>query len=317
MRRIWVIASIALLAVLLSVPFGGAGTWTLTVSSTASDGGIFMHHESYTTAHDNSGGTVSDDENYFYIGQENSTGDSYSIWRGFVFFDTSPIPDGADIYSATLSLYGIEDTSDVDFDVVVQYGGATYPHAPLEEGDYDRTHYAGNGGSLNTSDFVVGGYNDIELNAVGRSWINTAGATKLCLRSSRDISGTAPGENTSEYVDVSTKEFTLEGDLEIKYHSGPPFEDDGGLIDNDSFMDWLAGPITNIIGDTFWIILLMVVIGLVWFKTKHIGATWSVAIIGFAVFSRIFYSPILQTMFMWFAVLGVAIGLFRIVVRVR
>ncbi|MCU0849755.1 MAG: hypothetical protein MUC80_00585 [Candidatus Thermoplasmatota archaeon] len=37
------------------------------------------------------------------------------------------------------------------------------------------------------------------------SWINTTGITKLCLRSSRDISGTAPTGN--EYVNVYSNEF--------------------------------------------------------------------------------------------------------------
>lgn len=128
----------------------------------------------------------------------------FYISRGFFFFDTSFIPDDATITTATLSLYGFEDTSAQDFNLVIQNGQPTYPHDPLQVGDYYKNYYSGNGGSLSTASWITSGYNVITLNTNGKSWINKAGYTKLCVRSDRDISGTAP--TTSETVGYWSKE---------------------------------------------------------------------------------------------------------------
>jgi hypothetical protein len=94
-------------------------------------------------------------------------------------------------------LYKYADYSDTDFTITVQNGQPTYPHDPLEESDYNKEQYSGNGGEFNTVNFV-NGINNITLTEL--SWINVSGVTKLCLRSSRDINGTAPTGN--EYVNV-------------------------------------------------------------------------------------------------------------------
>ena len=56
---------------------------------------------------------------------------------------------------------------------------------------------------LNTAD-LVSGYNDITLNADGRSWINKTGTTKFCIRSSRDIDGNTPSGD--EFIQVYMSE---------------------------------------------------------------------------------------------------------------
>jgi len=85
----------------------------------------------------------------------------------------------------------------------VQNGQPTYPHDPIQTGDYYKGYYSGDGGSLNTSGFG-NGYNTITLSSDGCDWINTTGWTKLCLRSSRDISRTTPTGN--EYIRVYANE---------------------------------------------------------------------------------------------------------------
>ena len=131
---------------------------------------------------------------------------TYQIWRDYFYFDTSSIPASATITLATLSLYGQTDDSVTDFLITIQNGQVAgqdhYPHSPLVVADYDKTFYAGDGGSLTTLGFLLNNYNVITLNATGRSWINIgAGATtKLCLRSSLDIAGTAP--TGDEYVNI-------------------------------------------------------------------------------------------------------------------
>ncbi|MBE3120757.1 MAG: hypothetical protein IMZ53_14075, partial [Thermoplasmata archaeon] len=124
----------------------------------------------------------------------------YNIYRGFVFFNTSTLPANAYLDSATLSLYKKDDYSTTDFAITIQNGQPTYPHNPMQSSDYNKNDYSGNGGALNTSLFTSG-YNAIIMNNL--SWINKTGTTKLCLRSSRDISGTTP--TGSEYINVHSR----------------------------------------------------------------------------------------------------------------
>jgi len=122
------------------------------------------------------------------------------------------------VVSATLRLYssGV-DESVTDFDITVQSGMPAYPHDPLEAGDYDKTHYSGDGGSLNTAGWVTSAWNEIPLNATGRGWVNKAGWTKLALRSSRDISANAP--SGYERVAFETAEGTNPPQLVVVYRT--------------------------------------------------------------------------------------------------
>ena len=159
---------------------------------------------------------------YAKIGQQKLGASDFAIARGFFYFNTSSLPDGATITGATLKLWGSLDYSDTDFNLVIQNGQPTYPHSPLEGGDHNRLYYDGNGGSVSTSGFTTSGYNNITLNATGLTWISKTSTTKLAVRSSRDIDGTAPTGNelvnvyTSEYAGASARPY-----LEITY-SLPP-----------------------------------------------------------------------------------------------
>lgn len=170
--------------------------------SSTSDGRIVAGNAVYATAHDAATGTIDDTSAQNNIGQLVSG--TYFIYRGFFFFDTSAIPDGATIVTATLYLYGQADHSTTDFDLVIRNGQPTYPHDPLAVGDYLYSHYAGDGGSFNTSGFSVAGYNAITLNATGLGWISDTGTTKLAVISSRDIASIAP--TGDEYVTVYNAE---------------------------------------------------------------------------------------------------------------
>jgi hypothetical protein len=116
----------------------------------------------------------------------------YVINRAALFFDTSTISAGATITAASLNLYGQADESTTDFLVTVQTGGATYPHDPLANGDFNKAYYSGDLGNFNTSGFTTSGYNVINLNSNGISNITKGGQTKFFLRSDRDIAGTTP-----------------------------------------------------------------------------------------------------------------------------
>lgn len=189
-----------------------------TYVSTASDGYAY-----YETAGDatyaeaweaEEGSDYEDALTYFKVGQRRIR-DAYWIYRGFLFFDTENIPDDATVTSAVLSLYisSMFISAGEHFDVVVQTGawdedeGQYRPFDPLDEFDYNKEWYSDNGGSIWTGDLVADEYFDIVLNATGRGWVKLDGMmTKFAIRSSRDISGTEPANDTDEYINISSYE---------------------------------------------------------------------------------------------------------------
>lgn len=178
---------------LLVLGVAGAGATTTTFYTTSSDGYVKNPSDTYyDTVHDAASGTVYGTATTIFFGQEKIDTNMYAIRRAFLFFDTSSIPSGASITSANLSLYIDLDQSSTDFDMVIQNGQPTYPHDPLESGDFNMNHYSGNGGYMNTNGIVVDTYNNITLNETGRGWIQKDGTTKLCLRNSKDINDVAP-----------------------------------------------------------------------------------------------------------------------------
>jgi hypothetical protein len=176
---------------------------TMTIYTSSSDGYLknssSNYMNSWNAATASTGFYLS---NQISIGQ-NKYGSTYTINRGYVFFNTSTIPTNANISNATLSLYKCSDSSDTDFLITIQNGQPTYPHSPLQNTDYYKAYYSGNGGTLNTNAFG-NSYNNVSLTSNGISWINRTGWTKLCLRSSRDIDCNTP--TGSEYVTVYTSE---------------------------------------------------------------------------------------------------------------
>lgn len=144
---------------------------------------------------------------YTVIGMDSAGyGDIVSLYRSYVYFDTSAIPDSATISAVNLSVYGETDGSVTNFNISVQSGMPTYPHDPTTAADYDKSLYTSicNAG-FNTTGFSTSGYNNISFNSTGISVISLTGTTKLCLRNYEDIIGSSPA-NLDEYVRVWTYE---------------------------------------------------------------------------------------------------------------
>jgi hypothetical protein len=183
---------------------------TITIYTGTTDGYLCKSHATYTTTWTAPTGTVQDSSDSLIIGQRISSPPLtlYTIDRGFLFFNTSSIHDNASITSVSISLYGKnKQITSQEFNLTVQNGQPTNPHIPLQTSDYYQGNYTGDGGSMNTSDFITTGYNTITLNSQGRSWVNLIGITKLCFRSSRDINQTAPvNPGSNEYVQIYTTE---------------------------------------------------------------------------------------------------------------
>lgn len=170
------------------------------VSFTSSSADAYAYGRSsvYNTAWTNATSYSSSDTNtHIYVDQAKGT-TYYYIDRGYLYFDTSSIPSGATISQAQLALYLHEKyNDDSPFSVVLQTGGATYPHNPFVAADYNKTYYSGDGGSLSYDSSTIGNYNYIVFNSTGLGYITKAGASKFCLRTSDDINGTTPvGENS-------------------------------------------------------------------------------------------------------------------------
>lgn len=197
-----------------------AETYYRTIESESGDGYLDARYATYSTCHDfasaNSSYTSSSSAR---VGQRNDT--LYYIYRSYLYFSTSVIPDDATITSATISLYILDNATLTPFNVTIQSGQPTYPHSPLQTSDYYYNYYDpnGQGGSRNTSDLC---YNNawwnITLNATGLAWISKTTTTKLTIRSSLDIYGTAPSQ-TTEYIEFRTSEGGYPARLYIEYEA--------------------------------------------------------------------------------------------------
>lgn len=108
---------------------------------------------------------------------------TFKFYRGYLYLDTSSLTADADISDAILKVYVEWETGSPG--VQIQDGTPTYPHSALEKGDYDYTHYSGNGGRLYS--LTEGQYNSITLTSPGEDWINQTGTTKFCIRALGDV----------------------------------------------------------------------------------------------------------------------------------
>jgi len=205
---------------------------TVTIYGSTSDAYGYQRNTAYSAVHDDTSayGTIGS-SNYIKVGQYTDSTYFY-IYRSYIYFDTSSIPVGAVITSARLSLRVYTDSSDTDFDVVIQNGQPNRPQDPPDNTDFYYGYYSGDGGSVNTSSASVGSYLDIPLNSTGISWINKGGETKFCLRSRKDIDSIAPTDD--EYIWFSSADSRSYPILEITYvvTASESREGDFGLTPN-------------------------------------------------------------------------------------
>jgi hypothetical protein len=196
---------------------------TETYLTSASDGYAYKDNITvYATGHNIASGTaVTYGADDILIGQTFTT--KWSIWRGYLFFDTSALPDDATITSANVGLRGETDESDANFNISLQTSNdASYPHNPITIADYDYTKYTGYGGNFSTVGFNASGWNNISMSATGLTWISLTGTTIFCIRSNEDIITSQPGLH--EYVKVfsSEKGAGYVPFLEVTYTVPPP-----------------------------------------------------------------------------------------------
>jgi len=135
----------------------------------------------------------------------------FTIYRPFLYWNTSGIPDDAIITDAEIRIYVSHKYTYRTFNIVVQNGQPTFPYHPIQKSNYYHGYYSGNGGLIASNDIVAGAWNIIPLNVDGISWINCLGETKLALRVSRDIDSDSPG-NSPEGASAREEGIRLYGD---------------------------------------------------------------------------------------------------------
>lgn len=195
------------------------------------DGSIFATPNlSWDTVHDAlSGGTVNSTGTTLVARTGFDASTKYVVERAFLPFDTSALPDDAEIQSAALKVYvsskSNKDNDGNDFITVVNTNQAST--STLAKGDFDMA------GSI---DFPLEGTDErkdltsismsavlpFNLNAVGLSWISKNGFTKLGLREGHDVldsafTGTKTQYNTLQIRTANYTGTTYDPILDVTY----------------------------------------------------------------------------------------------------
>lgn len=175
-----------------------------TIYAESADGHMLGYSSVYSSARADSDNCYASDVSS-RIGQMYSG--SYSVYRGFLSFDTSGIPDDATVTSAMLYVCASLDQSITDFELKVYRYGWSEALCSSQEANWDGAYGAGatlEGMLRNTSaGWNAGTYYSMTVAASG---INVAGDTKYTVVSSRDVNANTPSGN--EYVDYYTTDYT-------------------------------------------------------------------------------------------------------------
>ena len=166
----------------------------------------------------NSGGNlVTELQNNTYSGQTysvetNFAGRYQKHYRGLITWDTSAIPDGATITSATVSVAGHDHE-----DQLGEFDFAIIDATPLDKsayvaGDYGRTTFTRMAGDIPYGSFSNDGWNEFTLNPSGLTTISKTGLTTFMFTHSADV------DNSSlTWANDSLSAFEIRG---ISYNYG-------------------------------------------------------------------------------------------------
>ncbi|MBA7587358.1 hypothetical protein ES708_29387 [subsurface metagenome] len=169
------------------------------------------HIYDYILAHDGTRARPYDTDEQWSVGQELAAG-MYFVMRAGLFFDTSEIPAGAQIISATLS-YLVKAKYGWDYDIVIVSGDDL--SEPLQNHHYhDLLDDIVSLGSAPAADGYY--FQHIPLNELGLTHIKPAGLTKLALRTNEDIDYIPP---TLWHFQVArSAEYRTKPYLTVSYH---------------------------------------------------------------------------------------------------
>ncbi len=116
-----------------------------------------------------------------------------SLYRGFLLFDTSELPDKAVISSAILSIYGQGKGDDLNcLPTVNIYTSTPASDVDLVVGDYDQVGTTPLSTAISFANWDIFGYNAFTLNTTGLTEISKIGVSKFSIRGNKDVADSPP-----------------------------------------------------------------------------------------------------------------------------
>lgn len=167
---------------------------TLTIYGSPNDGTILSQKvSSWFDVHDATAGEVIDTDGAGIDAYTDLFDGKYNVTRAFFLFDTSSLPDNAQITSVDFGVHAtLTHNNDNDLNAYMGlYRGLQNPDAALSINDFnlcgDATSNPTAGASVVDIDNIsAGNYFPFHLNGTGKSWISTSGYTALCIREGHD-----------------------------------------------------------------------------------------------------------------------------------
>ena len=186
----------------------------------SNDGYLYYSNADYATCRTGPANSCNETGTTMYLGQKFAT-PTYTIYRGYLSFDTSAIPDDATVTAATLALRANYDGSATDFKLQVYWFNWTETICLNKSTDWP-VYGSGTleGTFRDTADGWVSGI-EYTMAISTLANINKTGDTKMGLVSKNDVDAVAPTQN--EYVVIRTQEQTGESEdprLDVTYSSG-------------------------------------------------------------------------------------------------
>ena len=174
-----------------------------TYNTTTADGFVNLNGSPWATVHDATDGNSVDNTGDYITVTALLIKSSYIIKRGFLYFDTSAIDDGATVSAVDLYL---KSTASSSYNENVAMKGTQAD--TLTTADYDAFSGSSYGSYTYSAENQWG---PISFNATGCSEINKTGTTKICVRDKPyDYDNSTPGSHTMNF-------FSYDEDNNIPY----------------------------------------------------------------------------------------------------
>lgn len=142
------------------------------------------------------------------------------VFRAFLTFDTTSLPDSATVDSAVLSVYGIS-ASGIN-DVGVKTANPSSPTS-IATGDWTTVGTSFISTTIDTVSFSTSAYNDFTFNASGRSHVNLTGVTEVAVVLQVESGTFGSGNEGVTFSSADTSGTSQDPELEVTYTAGVDF----------------------------------------------------------------------------------------------
>lgn len=193
--------------------------------STCVDGHVGNTNTVWATARAATTGTISSDSGTSISEDNYLLGGNYGIYRIFVLFDTSAIPDTDTIDSGVLKLKPeilVNDDNDgQDYITVVPTTPAS--NTAIATGDFDALSFTKQSDDIDHGTMSVGTYVTLTLNSTGKGNVSKTGITKFGIVGGHDFenAASAAGENWFRAYSSEVSGTTSDPYLQITHSASP------------------------------------------------------------------------------------------------